>query len=200
MKTKMLFALAAVGLLSAAPAHALDKVRITDSTKTVEKRQSNDQKLPKGTTSLTTKELVQTFTLQRMAPDVPEQVTVKWVVLRESRDGRLEEATRGESVQRLPLGQAATVSTAPFSIMERSWVGRHHAGSVSEEIAGYGLRLLNDAGTVLAEKYKPTSIEKQIDWDKRVPEAGSKEEQLIKLRQEMKQEHIDKIREERLRR
>ena len=37
-------------------------------------------------------------------------------------------------------------------------------GEVEEHVAGYGVRVLDEGGTVLGEKYGPPSIKSEIDW------------------------------------
>jgi hypothetical protein len=155
---------------AALSAPGLDKIRITDSKKTVEKRESSAQKLAHGTTSLTEKQIILTFGLQRMAPDVPETVTAAWVLIQEGRDGRLAEASRGTSVVVLPLGRTTSLETAPVTLVEREWSNRRKSGSLADSIAGYGLRILDAEGKVIAERYDPKSMQSEIRWE--TPEDG----------------------------
>lgn len=175
-------------LLAAAPASALDKVRITGTKKTVDKRQSSVQQVPHGSTSLTEKQVVYVFSLQRMAPDVPETITASWVLIEESMDGRYAEADRNTSVVVLPLGRSVTVESAPVTLNEREWVKRGGGGSVSSSLAGYGLRLLDDKGGIVAERIEPAALAKEINWDKRPENPTGKRAEIQKLQQEIKAE------------
>ena len=156
-------------LASAARAAGPEYIRISDSRKTVDRRTSGAQEVPRGTTSLTEKQVVLTFKLQRMSPQVPEQVNVEWVVMKEGMDGRLAEADRGSAVAMLPLGRPEEVETAPIALDERSWSvggGRHHrSGNAEDDVAGYGLRIKGADGKVLAERYEPDSFRTRIDWE-----------------------------------
>lgn len=188
MKPILLVALALV-LTAAGPAAALDKVRITAAKKTLDKRESSGQKLPHGQTSLTEKQVIYNFSLQRMSPDVPEMSTISWILMKERIDGRLVEAARGESVVALPLGRAVTVESAPVQLDEREWSGRHRSGSVSSDLAGYGLRVMNSKGEVLAERYDPADMQRTISWDA-PPKTAANNERIADLRQDIRDEKI----------
>lgn len=177
------------------PAAALDKVRISATKKTLDKRESDSQKLPRGQTTLTEKQVIYSFSLQRMTPDVPELPTVSWILMKERVDGRVVEAARGESVVNLPLGRAVSVESAPVQLDEREWIGRKHAGSVSSELAGYGLRVLNSKGEVVAERYEPTDMQRTISWEAPPkPEPG--DDRVAELQQKLREEKIRQRREE----
>lgn len=184
----------AVALAAIQPAAALDKVRISATKKTLDKRESDNQKLPHGSTSLTEKQVIYSFSLQRMTPDVPETPTVSWIVMKERMDGRLVEAARGEAVVSLPLGRAVTTESSPVQLDEREWVGRKHAGSASSELAGYGLRVLNSKGEVVAERYEPADMQRAISWTPPAPAAES--DRIAELQQKIREEKIRQRREE----
>ena len=177
------------------PAAALDKVRISATKKTLDKRESENQKLPHGSTSLTEKQVIYAFSLQRMTPDVPDLPTVSWVLMKERMDGRLVEAARGESVVNLPLGRAVSVESAPVQLDEREWVGRKHAGTASSELAGYGLRVLNSKGEVVAERYEPADMQRAISWTP-PPAAAPESDRIAELQQKIREEKIRQRREE----
>jgi len=165
-------------------ASALDKVRITGTKKTLAKRESSTQDLPRGQTSLTQKMMMYVFGLQRMATEVPEQSTVAWVLIKEQKDGRLVEAARGESVVDLPLGREVTLDSTPVELEERDWSGPRREGSVSSSLAGYGLRVVNGAGEVLAERYEPAEMQRIVVWDKPEDKASPQLEELQKKMRE----------------
>ena len=199
MNKSLLVAFAFV-LAWAGPAAALDKVRITGTKKTLEKRESSNQKLPHGQTSLTEKQVIYAFSLQRMTPDVPEMCNVSWILMKEEMNGRLVEAARGESVVALPLGRAVNVDSAPVQLDEREWTGRHQGGSVSSDLAGYGLRVLNSKGEVLAERYEPTDMQRTISWEKPKERVAPANDRVAELQQKIRDEKMRQRREEQLRR
>lgn len=165
MRTYLLMT-ALVGLLAASPASALDKIRISGTKKTVDKRQSSQQQIPHGSTSMTEKQVVYQFTLQRMAPDAPETLTASWVLIEETMGGRFTEAARGDSVIVLPLGRSVTMESAPVTLNGREWNRKGGGGSISSSLEGYGLRLLDDKGAIVAERIDPPALAREINWDK----------------------------------
>lgn len=183
MKTPLLLAVALM-VAGTVTASALDKVRITGTKKTLAKRESSTQDLPRGQTSLTQKMMMYVFGLQRMATEVPEQSTVAWVLIKEQKDGRLVEAARGESVVDLPLGREVTLDSTPVELEERGWSGPRREGSVSSSLAGYGLRVVNGAGEVLAERYEPAEMQRIVVWDKPEDKASPQLEELQKKMRE----------------
>lgn len=184
MKTPILLAVALM-VAGTVTASALDKVRISGTKKTLAKRESSTQALPRGQTSLTQKMMMYVFGLQRMATEVPEQSTVAWVLIKEQKDGRLVEAARGVSVVELPLGREVTLDSTPVELEERDWSGPRREGSVSSSLAGYGLRVVNGAGEVLAERYEPAEMQRIVVWDK--PEEKSSP-QLDELQKKTREE------------
>lgn len=183
MKTPLLLAVALM-VAGTVTASALDKVRITGTKKTLAKRESSTQDLPRGQTSLTQKMMMYVFGLQRMATEVPEQSTVAWVLIKEQKDGRLVEAARGESVVDPPLGREVTPDSPPVELEERDWSGPRREGSVSSSLAGYGLRVVNGAGEVLAERYEPAEMQRIVVWDKPEDKASPQLEELQKKMRE----------------
>ena len=165
MKHLLLLALA-LATATAASAATLDKVRISGTKKTLDRRESSAQARPRGQTTLTQKLVGYSFSLQRMSTDAPEKATVAWILIKEQKDGRTVEAARGESVLDLPLGRAITLDSAPVELEERDWTGRRNAGTVSSQLTGYGLRVLNSQGEVIAERYEPADLQRIITWEK----------------------------------
>ena len=100
------------------------------------------------------------FDLSTMSKDVPSEVKVKWVVLVSTMKGRLRLASQGEKPATLTMGgQPARVETPIFTMNEeRGPKGR----KFEAEIVGYGVKVLDDKGNVLAEKYDPESAHKRL--------------------------------------
>jgi hypothetical protein len=151
-----------VGLL--ATAAGADTLRVSARKVTLNKREGKTQDLPRGTTTYTAKDVGYRFTLMRLSPTLPETVMVEWRVLVEGAAGRLHLGTRGEQQAILPVGQDVEVETGPVHLDERTWSGRANAGSVESSIYGYGVRVLDAAGTVLYEDYQPAAVKSEIDW------------------------------------
>jgi hypothetical protein len=136
MKHHLLLAVALAGISS--PAWALELVRISGTKKTLDKRESSAQAMPRGHSTLTQKQVVYAFSLQRMSPEVPEKARVAWILMKEQKDGRLVEAARGESAPTLPLGREVTLESAPVLLEEREWTGNKNAnaGSIASNSGG----------------------------------------------------------------
>jgi antitoxin component HigA of HigAB toxin-antitoxin module len=183
MKHSCLLALALLAAVST-PAFALDKVRISGTKKTLAKRESSPQTRPRGQTSLTQKMMMYVFSLQRMATEVPAQSTVAWVLIKERKDGRLVEAARGASMVDLPLGREVTLDSTPVELEERDWSGPKQAGSISSSLAGYGLRVVDAAGDVVAECYEPAEMQRIVVWDKPEEKASPQLDELQKKKRE----------------
>ena len=183
MKHLLLLAVLFLGLTT--PGWALDKVRISGTKKTLDKQESSVQSLPRGQTSLTRKQVAYTFSLQRMASDVSETSTVVWVLIKEQKDGRLVEAARGESEVAMPLGREVLLESTPVELEERDWSRPREAGSVSSQLAGYGLRVLNARGEAIAERYEPADLQRTIIWDK---PADPAQKNIAELRKQIRDE------------
>lgn len=185
MKHHLLLAVALAGISS--PAWALELVRISGTKKTLDKRESSVQTLPRGQSTLTQKQVVYAFALQRMSPEVPEKARIVWILMKEQKDGRLVEAARGEAAPTLPLGREVTLESAPVLLEEREWTGNKNAnvGSIASNLAGYGLRVFNTDGEVVAERYEPADLQRTIQWDE--PEERPNKH-LNELRRQLKEE------------
>jgi hypothetical protein len=140
-----------------------DDYRIQATKKTADTRKSATQDLPRGRSHAVTEDVYYAFTLRRMNPNLPERAVVEWVVLKEAVDGRLLLGTRGRKEIDMPFGKEIELKTDTVTLRGRTWTSGR-AGTVEEEVHGYGLRVLNDEGDILAEKYEPDSLEERVEW------------------------------------
>ena len=62
------------------------------------------------------------------------------------------------------------------------------------ELAGYGLRVLNSKGEVVAERYEPADMQRAISWTPPAPAAES--DRIAELQQKIREEKIRQRREE----
>lgn len=160
--TALIIALTCAHVALAAPLFA-----ITAKQDTVERREGQSQQLPRGTTHLTSSEVCYVFTLKPSSLTIPTNATAQWVVLKESKDGRLAPGTRGQqAITPAGPGKAIEIRTDTIPLTEREWTGRARLkhGSVEDSIYGYALRIISDTGFILAEKYDPARMKDKADW------------------------------------
>lgn len=155
-----------LGLLSclASTAGALDMIAISATKKTVDQVKGSEQDLPRGKSRATERLVMYRIDVRRMSPQVPENVVVEWMILVEAAAGRVLPGTMGSKTVQLPLGQSVSVDTDTVRLLGREWRGGPVPGTVQDEIAGYGIRVLGPVGNVLAEKYDPSSAKNRVDW------------------------------------
>ncbi|MBN1270564.1 MAG: hypothetical protein JXB04_13320 [Kiritimatiellae bacterium] len=154
-------------LLVATVSAAFEPIEISATKKTVDARKSAGQALWRGTSRATEKEILYRFDFKRRSAEIPEYVTAQWMVLVEGALGHVvAPRTSGESRIGLPLNQLVNLETEAFSLRGREWTSGPNPGTVEEQLIGYGVRLLNEQGAVLAEKYGPPSLKDSVDWEK----------------------------------
>ena len=166
MKTRRSRQAVLLGLLIglACRAGALETVAISATKKTVDQVKGTEQDLPRGTSRATERLVLYRIDLRRMSPQAPADAVVEWVVLVEAAGGRVLPGTMGSKTVQLPLGQSASVDTDTVRLLGREWRGGPVPGTVQDNIAGYGIRVLGSTGNVLAEKYDPASARTRVDW------------------------------------
>lgn len=162
-----------LGLLAPA-ACARDNIEITATRKTLDTRKGNEQDLWRGTSQAVEKQVYYEIELKSWSPAVPSDVTVEWLVLVEGAGGRLFPGTFGSKSVSLALGQSATVETEPVKLEGREWTGGLNPGTVEDSIAGYGIRVLSTDGAVLVEKYEPSSVKPDVDWNLAAGDQGER--------------------------
>ena len=150
-------------------ASALD-FKISATRKTASRRLGSQQQLPKQSTRLVSKEVFYRFDITRISTQMPERLTVEWVIIKEQANGQLGYGNHGSIDKTFPFGQEISIESDAIELAERQF---SRGGSVEQDIEGYALRIL-DGDTVLTEKYEPTSVEDLGVW-LRVDEAKAKE-------------------------
>ena len=150
--------------ISCAYAQAGDNIAIKATAKTVTQSKGTEQDLPRGKSRAFEKHLIYTFDLQSLLTQGPTQFSVEWMVLIEKAEGRTQPATMGQKSLTIPFGQSTSFETESFILLGREWRGGPNPGTVEDTIAGYGIRVTAEDGTIFAEKYDPASTKSRIDW------------------------------------
>lgn len=170
-----------LALACAWPAAAVDTVRVKTTKQLANKRDSNDQQVFGGRTSLTEKEYVYRIDLQSIASQFANPAKVEWIVMMEDMSGRLKPAARGSVETSLALGRMASVTTMPVQINQRDWQGPHgRSGKIEDKIEGVAVRVLDQNGNVAVESYEPNSLKKEIDWKTASPDANQAGQDALK--------------------
>ena len=156
-------------------AQAADFYQISAKKDYVHRRQGESQDLPRGSTRLSTKALKYVFTVKRRSLAAPEQAAAgEWIVLVETKDGRLRVGTRGRKDLDPTRGENV-IETDVIELTEREWKGPRRSGSLEDTLYGYGFRIVGADGAILGEKYSSGKAEKEIDWRIEQREEGKAE-------------------------
>ena len=153
-----------LGVSLTPPAIGAEAITITATKKTADQRKGQAQALPRGSTRVTSKDVFYRFDLQRTIPGGDTETTVEWAVMVEGAGGQFFPGTTGKQKTALPFGQKVTVDSGLVTLMGREWQTRQK-GSISDSVAGYGIRITNEKGALVGEKYYPTTMKQQIHWD-----------------------------------
>ena len=164
-------------------AEAGDNIAIKATAKTVSQSKGAEQDLPRGKSRAFEKHMIYKFDLQSLLTVGPTQFSVEWMVLIEKAEGRTQPATMGQKSLAIPFGQSASFETESFMLLGREWRGGPNPGTVEDSIAGYGVRVMAEDGTVFAEKYDPSAMKSRIDW-KLLQAPAIKPGQLMRQRQQ----------------
>ncbi len=154
-------ACAATAALAAGP----QPIRIKATKKTADTR-SNTAVAARRTVEHSSKDLFYEIELARNVPNAPDQVTVKWAVVTLGMSGRHLLGTGGEKAVTMPKDRPAVVETDDFSL-ETKEVNVNRArvdidSTSKEKLIGYGVRVLDDKGAVIAETIQPESARKSV--------------------------------------
>ena len=174
MKSIVLAAL----LLAPAAAFAAG-VQITAKEKTLETNKGDKIDLPRGDARRRDKSVQVVMSVRNMQPANKGKFTVQWSILRKGGLGNVEEVQQKSSVVELPVGRDVVIESDPVTITDIRWDSsrnRNH-GSLEQDIQGYGVRVLNEAGEVVGEMYKPANVQATIKWvDPAADEAPAEKE------------------------
>lgn len=178
MKNRLVIVLV---LAAALGAQAADVLRIKASKQLDSRKNSGNQNLGGGSTSLTQKEYFYRFDVQAISPQVANPLKFEWVVLYEDWEGRSRPGTHGTCETNVAMTRAVSIETETVHLNQRNWRGPGgHSGRIEDKIAGYGLRVTDKDGNLIAEDYDPASLRKEIDW--KTVDAQPNEEALRALR------------------
>lgn len=168
--------LAVVGVATAALAAGPQPIRIKATKKTADTR-SNTAVAARRTVEHSSKDLYYEIELARNVPNAPDQVTVKWAVVTLGMGGRPLLGTGGEKAVTIPKDRPAVVETDDFSL-ETKEVNVNRArvdidSTAKEKIIGYGVRVLDSTGAMIAETIQPESARAQVleAFDAAMPKA-----------------------------
>lgn len=163
MKTQLIAAGLILGAVLSAGAATTLRVK---GTKLLDSRtKSGNQNLGFGQTSSTQKDYFYRFDLQALAPQAVGRLKAEWVVMYEDWQGHLRVGTRGVCETNVALSKVTAVETDTVQLNQRNWQGAGgRAGKVEDKIVGYGLKVSDAQGNLLAEEYEPSSLKKGVDW------------------------------------
>lgn len=153
-------------------------VRLTVSDRTVSEEKGVKQQVPRGSLQANTEGVSQVITLQRMDATLPDSLTVEWLVVVETVEGRRVPADSGSEEIKLPIGRPVEKITPPVSLMGRTWRGKR-GGTVKDNVVGVAVRVRREDGTIVAESYQPRDIEPKVDdWMAQSSKPGGGPDQL----------------------
>lgn len=161
MKYQIALVLFFLGVLSAP---AIDQLRIKATKQLASRQNTGNQNVFGGHTSLTQKEYVYRFDVLSVSPQLANPIKLEWVVMFEDWSGRLRPGTHGTCETNAGMTKAVSVETDTVHLNQRNWQGPQNSGKIEDKIAGYGLRVNDSNGNLIAEQYEPAALKKQIDW------------------------------------
>ena len=169
-----------------------EAIQISATKKTDDQRKTSSQQLAHGSTQLSLKNVYYRFDIRPMTTGLPEEAELQYIVLQENVNGKVEVAVRGTQSVSLTFGQPQSIESESFELTKRSWNRAGGSGNLKQDVYGYGVRIVNRDGDVLAEKYAPSSTQKDLEaaflktpgQDRRAAEKNLMEE-----RMKMKRKH-----------
>ena len=134
-----------------------DKIRITVVKKTADSRVEGVGRGGRTDIQRRDSQVFYKIDLQRLSPQVPENLTVQWIAVVDGRRDGLNAAAHGEEEIVLTAAHPASLETKPVDVNTVEFSGRH-SGAMGDEAYGYALRIHDDKGTLVAEKYLPKDL------------------------------------------
>jgi len=141
---------------------ALEEYQIKASKKTASKYEGSEQQRLKVSTKATRKDTYYEVEVRRMSPNAPKKVEVEWAILIELVNGQLKLAEQGSKSVSIPYGMTKKIETGTAMLKGREIDGPFRSSDIEDDIAGYGIRIKDSEGNVLAEKYSKSSVENYI--------------------------------------
>ncbi|MFO1521083.1 MAG: hypothetical protein U1G05_03405 [Kiritimatiellia bacterium] len=158
-------------------------IQITAREKTLEVDKGKKVDLPHGDVRRRDKEVVVAMTIRNMQPANKGKFTVQWSLHREDAFGKVSEVQQKQTVVELPVGREVAVESDVVTISDVRWDAKRNRdnASLSQDLYGYGVRVLDDQGRVAGEFYKPAAVQGRIKWAEpsveAKPERGKREKQ-----------------------
>lgn len=148
----------------ARPAPQPEKLRVSATRKTVASRQGPTQQLPQVSGRVDENEVVYRFEIQRVTPDVPENLRVWYLVVVQGALGNLRAGTMKEEEIVISGPRPVTLETEPVTLRRIEWNrGGPGSGELREKAYGWAIRITDLEGRILLEKCQPKDIEPQLE-------------------------------------
>ncbi|MCE9615972.1 MAG: hypothetical protein K8T26_17005 [Lentisphaerae bacterium] len=148
------FALATPRLADAGPLFTIRAE--TERTGTSASRDPYSDRVSLSSVSITT--IRYTFQIRASAL-APATAQAEWVLMADDNDGEPYETARGQASLTFPRNaRHDEIHTPPVTLS--SYPGASSQGS----LVGYAIRLTDEAGQLLAEKYSPANLRSRIVW------------------------------------
>ena len=144
---------------------APERLRITVTKKTADQRAGPNQQVGHASARAHEAEMLYRLEFQRLVPSVPENLTVEWLIVVQGAGGNLRPGAHGTDEIVLPPGRTAAMDTKPVTLKGWEWTAGawHGSGAIREDLYGYAIRVRDDRGTLVGEKYVPKDVEKRAD-------------------------------------
>lgn len=170
--------LATSSVLAAAPA-GIDQYRITATKKTAASRKGPSQNLPNLKARIDEDEVYYRFEFQRATPDAPTCIRVVYMIVVQGAFGQLRPGLVKEEEVSLEGVAPGVVETEPVALHRIEWnPSGAGSGALRERVYGWAVRIKDDAGRILLEKFQPrdieTKFEKMLEESRRADTAGPK--------------------------
>jgi len=172
-------------LIAPLAAMAIEDYEIKFTKKTASKRESEKQQLARISTRAVSESIYYLIEIRRKTSTSPATVEVEYGAMVEGTGGRLFMRGYGSKEIYIDFGKTIEVESDSVELSGREFNGFFNAGTVEEDIEGFGVRIKSDDGKILAEKYSSKSIEKELreELDKRA-ERDSKRSQFENMDKE----------------
>lgn len=149
-------------VIAATSAMAADPITITASKKTADSRQKTSSNGPRHSVSHGQKDVFYRFEIATMRPGIEPSIIVKWVVLIEDMHGRVHVGTSGTQEASLIINKPVVIETDDFSLESREVRKRGVVREDEASVLGYGVRICDTQGHIIAEKTEPSRAERKI--------------------------------------
>ena len=156
MKNLLAIILICFGVVSA---QAETLVQITGTKQLGQKQRGDKQKIGSVSSRLSSRTVYYEFNVRSVSPKL-KRVTAEWVLLVDTL-GIVMPAAHGQRALDLKIGHSVFMKTDSVDLSELKLRHIPNIGSaeIEKKIQGFGIRLLDEAGQVVAEKYSSRKVE-----------------------------------------